>query len=212
MPRREISNDNTHNDEIIIRAAKPEKDEGIVFAQFLDEASEGFIKSMLGNKVYEIISDAYVKSNNDYSFENAYMIEFKSEVVGIVSGYTTVEKEGFNRQILSQSSKGGKFRIKMFSFIGRILSRFLGPRGKEEFYIQAIAVSRHIRGQGLGQRLLKHISGIAIKKGSKKLSLDVSSKNIKAINSYKKFDMEVSSYWPNFLKLPPVFSRMEKKL
>ena len=53
---------------------------------------------------------------------------------------------------------------------------------------------------------------LAIKKGFKTLSLDVSSKNENAINSYKKFGMEIFSFWPNFLKLPPVFTRMVKEL
>jgi ribosomal protein S18 acetylase RimI-like enzyme len=69
-----------------------------------------------------------------------------------------------------------------------------------------------MHGKGLGQRLLKHSCEIARKKGSKTLSLDVSSKNENAINSYKKFGMEISSFWPDFLKLPPVFTRMVKEL
>ena len=71
----EISRDNIQDDAIIIREAMPKLKEGFVFAQLFDEASEGFFKSMLGIKTYEIIADAYVKSNNEYSFENAMMIE-----------------------------------------------------------------------------------------------------------------------------------------
>jgi len=100
----------------------------------------------------------------------------------------------------------------MFSLAGRILSHFLGPRGKEDYYLQAIAVSSQMRRKGLGQRLMKHSGEIAINKGSKTLSLDVSSKNEKAINSYKKFGMETFSFWPNILILPPVFTRMVKEL
>ena len=59
---------------------------------------------------------------------------------------------------------------------------------------------------------MKQSGEIAIKKGSKTLSLDVSSKNENAISSYKKFGMEISSFWPDFLKLPPVFTRMVKEL
>jgi len=206
-----ISSGIIQDDSIIIREAKPNLEEGLVFAQLFDEASEGFIKSMLGIKTYEIIADAYVKSNNEYSFENVTIIEYQSKIVGIVSGYTCSEKEGFRKNILSQF-QGGKLRIMMFSVIGKILSRFLGPNGKEDYYIQAIAVSSQVRGKGLGQRLMKHSEEIAIKKGSKTLSLDVSSKNKKAIKSYYKFGMKIFSFWPNFLNLPPVFTRMEKEL
>ena len=199
-------------DTIIVREAKPDLEEGLVFAQFFDEASEGFFKKMLGTKIFEIIADAFVKSNNEYSFENAMMVEYNSKIVGMVSGYTYAEKEGFKRKILSQFPGGAKLRIMMFSIVGNVLSRFLGPRGKEDYYLQSIAISSQMRGKGLGQRLLKHSSEIAIKKGSKTLSLDVSSKNENAIKSYKKFGMEIVSFWPNFLKLPPVFTRMEKEL
>ena len=207
-----ISIGNIQDDTIIIREAKPDLEEGLVFAKLFDEASEGFFKSMLGIKTYEIIADAFVKSNNEYSFENVMMIEYKRKIVGMVSGYTYAEKEGFKRKILSQYHKGAKLRIMMFSAAGGVLSRFLGPRGKEDYYLQAIAVSSEMRGKGLGQRLLKSSREIAIKKGSKTLSLDVSSKNEKAINSYKKFGMEIISCWPDFLKLPPVFTRMVKEL
>ena len=208
----EIFSGNIQDDTIIIREAKPDLEEGLVFAQLFDEASEGFFKSMLGIKTYEIIADAFVMSNNEYSFENAIMIEYKSKIVGMVSGYTYAEKEGFKKNILSQFPRGAKLRIMMFSVVGNVLSRFLGPRGKEDYYLQSIAVSSQMRGKGLGQRLMKHSGEIAIKKGSKTLSLDVSSKNKNAINSYKKFGMEIFSFWPNFLKLPPVFTRMVKEL
>ena len=184
---------------------------GIIVGSFV-AASEGFFKSILGIKTYEIIADAFVKSNNEYSFENAMMIEYNSKIVGMVSGYTYAEKEGFKKKILSQFPGGAKLRIMMFSVVGNVLSRFLGPRGKEDYYLQSIAVSSQMRGKGLGQRLLKHSGEMAINKGSKTLSLDVSSKNENAINSYKKFGMKVTSFWPNFLKLPPVFTRMVKEL
>ena len=204
----EISIGNILDDAVTIRQAQPNLEEGLLFAQYLNEASEGFFKSILGIKTYEIIADAFVKSNNEYSFEKVTMIEYKSQIVGMVSGYTYAEKKGFKRNILSQFPKGAKLRIMMFSVVGRILSYFLGPRGEEDYYLQAIAVNSEMRGKGLGQRLLNSSRDIAIRKGSKTLSLDVSSKNEKAIISYHKFGMRIFSFWPDFLKLPPVFTRM----
>ncbi len=208
----EISIGNIQDDTIIIRRAKPDLEEGFVFAQFLNEASEGFFKSMLGTKTNEIIADAFIRPNNEYSFENVSMIEYKNTIVGMVSGYTFAEKIGFRKNILSNCHKGSKLRIMIFSIVGSMLSRFLGPQGKDDYYLQAIAVSSQIRGKGLGQRLMKHSSEIAIDKGSKTLSLDVSSKNEKAINSYYKFGMQIDSTWPNFLKSRSVFTRMVKEL
>jgi len=207
-----ISSGIIQDDAIIIRAAKPELEEGLVFARYFDEASEGFFRKMLGEKTYEIIADAFVKPNNEYSFENAMMIEYNSDIVGMVLGYTYAEKAGFTKGILFQYPGGAKLKIRMFSVLGNVLSRFLGPLGEEDYYLQSIAVSSQMRGKGLGQRLMKYSSEIALEKGSKTLSLDVSSKNGNAINSYKKFGMDVVSVWPNFLKLQPVFTKMRKEL
>lgn len=195
-----------------IRNANPELEEGLLFAAYLNEASEGFFKSILGKDTFEIIAEAFVKSNNDYSYENVFVIEYNNDVVGMVSGFTKSEKESFDRKILSRSSKGSNGKKWMFSVIGRILSRFLGPPGEDDFYIQAIAINNQMRGKGLGQKLLEHISEKAIEKGAKTLSLDVSSKNSKAIKSYNRFGMEVASSWPNFLNITPIFTRMEKRL
>jgi len=200
------------DDLILIRKAKPDLDEGIAFAHYFNEAAEGFFKSTLGERAFEIIADAYVKTNNEYSYENVVVIEYKGDIVGMASGYTYFEKVGFEKRILSEFKAGAKFRIRVFSLISKFLSRALGPRCDDEYYLQAIAISSEVRGKGLGQRLLNHSQGIAIEKGARLLSLDVSSKNENAISSYNKFGMSVASNWPNFLGIPPVFTRMVKKL
>jgi ribosomal protein S18 acetylase RimI-like enzyme len=200
------------NEEILIRKAKPDLEEGLVFAQLFDEASEGFFKSMLGNKTHDILADAFVKTNNEYSFENVSIIEYKNKIAGMVSGYILAEKQGFTKNVLSQFPHGAKRQILMFSLMGKILSRFLGPKGQEDYYLQSIAVNSELRGKGLGQKLLKYSTDVAIYKGCKTLSLDVSSKNKKAIISYNRFGMKTKSHWPNIKIIPPVFTRMLKEL
>lgn len=199
-------------EEITIRKAKQDLEEGNAFAHFFNEASEGFFTSILGVKTDEILARAFIEPNNEYSFENVWMLEYKNKVVGMVSGYTLFDKKRFRKNILSEFWDGARLRIMMFSLIGRVLSSFLGPRETDDYYLQAIAVSKLVRGKGIGQKMLKHIEEIAIQKESKTLSLDVSSKNEKAIRSYQKFGMEVHSIWPDFLKMPSVFTRMVKEL
>jgi ribosomal protein S18 acetylase RimI-like enzyme len=208
----EIPKNNIQEGKIIIRQAKPIPEEGLQYAKFLNEASEGFFQSMLGNATYDIISEAYVKTNNDYSYENTYFIEYDNSIVGMISGYSKPQKDGFDDKILKRSVAGSKIKIKIFSITGRILSHFIGPKSNDEYYIQAIAISSDMRGVGLGQKLLNYIERFCLENGCSVLSLDVSSKNTTAIKAYNKFGMKVSSYWPNFLKLPPVFTRMEKQL
>ena len=203
---------NLQDKQLTIRSAESDLNEGLAFAHFFDEAADGFLKSMLGDMAFDIIAEAYVKENNEYSFENVSIAEYKGQIIGMVSGYTYDDKKAFSKNIVVQSSKGSKFRINMFLLVGKFLSRVLGPRKKGDYYLQAIAVDSEMRGKGIGQLLLKHSEELAVAKGSEILSLDVSSKNVKAIKSYHNFGMLKYSHWPNFLKLPPVFTRLEKNL
>ena len=204
--------ENNQDNEFVIREAKPDLEEGLVFAELFDEASEGFFSSVLGSRMNEILAEAYIKLNNEYSFENASVIEYEGTVVGMVSGYTHSEKKEFTRNILGQFSSGARLNIISFTLIGRILSRFLGPRGQGDYYLQAIALKSEMRGKGLGQKLLLHSVETANKKGARTLSLDVSSKNTRAIKSYRRFGMRESSSWPNLPMFPSVFTRMTKDL
>lgn len=212
LERIKTANGDIKNSAIVIRKAKPTKVEGLLYAQYLNMASEGFFESILGKKTFEIIAKAFIETNNEYSFENVAVIEYNNTIVGAVSGYSNADKKVFKKNILSQCNTEAKSRIMMFSLVGKLLARFLGPVGDDDYYLQAIAVESKIRGKGLGQSLMNYSKEVAIQKGAKTLSLDVSSKNNIAIKSYKKFGMEISSQWPNFLKLPPVFTRMMIKI
>jgi len=196
----------TKNNNIIFRAAPPQYNKGLVYARLYDETAEGFFKSMLGKNAFTTIAEAYVKPNNEYSFENITFAELQNEIVGMVSGYTANEKQRFHNKIHRNR------KTLSFSIVGSLLSRFLGPKGTGDYYIQAIIVDKKMRGKGIGLNLIKHIEERAIEKESKTLSLDVSSKNDKAIALYKRHGMTVESLWPNFPLIPPIFTRMTKKL
>jgi ribosomal protein S18 acetylase RimI-like enzyme len=196
----------TSNDEIIIRAAKPQFEEGLIYARLFDETAEGFFKSMLGVDAYRIIADAYVKSNNEYSFENIAFAEYRNIIVGMVSGYTTSEKQSFRKKILKNKS------TLSFSVVSRFLSRFLGPKVKGDYYLQAIIVDEKMRGKGVGESLINCIEDKAIEKAAIILSLDVSNKNDKAMALYKRQGMTVDSHWPNLPLIPHIFTRFTKNL
>ena len=198
------------NNEYNIRKAKPDFKEGLIFAQYFDDASEGFFKKILGAKVHEIIAKAFVETNNSYSHENAWMLEYEGRIVGMASGYTTAEKAGFNQRILFQVADDARLRSGALAATGRFLSLFLGPKGKADYYLQALAISPEMRGKGMGQKMLEHSETIAREKGCKTLSLDVMGGNKRAIKSYVRFGMTSTSSFPNLPKITPVFSRMEK--
>ena len=74
---------------IVLRAAKPNFDEGLVFARYLDEAAEGFFRFMLGGRAAQIVAEAYTQSDNDYSFQNVTIAEHDQLIVGMALGFTT---------------------------------------------------------------------------------------------------------------------------
>jgi len=86
--------------EIVIKKAQPTLEEGEIFARFFDETAEGFFSALLGARAYKLISRAYVKSGNSYSYKNVSFVLSDSEIIGMVSGYCTSDKWMFNSRIL----------------------------------------------------------------------------------------------------------------
>jgi ribosomal protein S18 acetylase RimI-like enzyme len=207
----EISRSNIKG-QITIRPGNPTFDEGLVCAKYMDEAAEGFFTSMLGKKAYEKIAAVYIEKNNGYSYEYVVFAELDNEIVGMWSGYTYQDKNEFDRNILHKKSKEDKMRLWFFKLIEKFLSFFLGPKSADDFYLQSLAVSKTMRGMGVGAKLMQCGFEMAIKNKSRILSLDVSSGNKKAIKLYKKIGMVEDSHWPNLPLIPSVFTRMIKNL
>jgi ribosomal protein S18 acetylase RimI-like enzyme len=182
--------------EIKIRKAKPDYEEGLVFARLFDKTSEGFLSRMLGKEAYENVAFAV----------------HGERICGMVSGYTYNMKKKFLHSILAQSTIGKKGNIRRFHFVGSILKRAMGAKHPGEYYLQAIIVTEDHRGRGLGKNLMNWIEDDAIGKKAQTLALDVASKNNCAIILYQRQGMTIDSRWPRFPLLPSVFTRMRKKL
>ena len=198
--------------EIKIRKARPVHEDGLAFASLFDKTSDGFLSRMLGEEAYEIIAEAFLKPNNEYSYENVAFAEKGESICGMVSGYTFGMKKKLQNSVLAQSTKGKKGAIRRFHFVGSILMRAMGAKHLGEYYLQAIIVTEDYRGKGLGNKLMGWIEHDAIEKGAQTLALDVASKNKSAISLYHRQGMTVDSRWPRFPLLPSVFTRMSKKL
>ena len=82
-----------------------------------------------------------------------------------------------------------------------------------DFYLQAIAVDKELRGDGVGSVLMDFFEEQARASGSTRLSLDVSAKNEGACRFYERRGMNVESQWPKHLPIPGLkFYRMTKAL
>ena len=197
---------------IVLRAAKPTFDEGLVFARYLDEAAEGFFRFMLGGRAAQIVAEAYTQSDNNYSFQNVIIAEHDQLIVGMALGFTAEQRRRFSDQPLKQAAGFPALRMRAVRILCAPLLRILTTIADGDFYLLAIAIDKEIRGEGVGSALMDSIEERARASGSTRLSLDVSAKNEGARRLYERRGMSVESEWPRARFIPRLFVRMTKTL
>ena len=198
---------------IVLRAAKPTFDEGLAFARYLDEAAEGFFRFMLGRRAAHIIATAFAQPAHDLSYQNVTFAERGKLIVGMVSGYTAEEHRRSSRRPLKQAAGRCNLRMRVVLVLFAPLMRIIDSISDGDFYLQAIAVDKELRGDGLGSVLMDHLEERARASGSARLSLDVSARNEGARRFYERRGMAVTSQWPKRLPVPGLrFYRMTKTL
>lgn len=198
---------------IIIRAANPALDEGLVFARYLDEVAEGFLGLMYGRRVSDIIATAYCQPDHDYSFHNVTFAERDKGIVGMAAGYTAEQHRRSSDQPLKQAPGYSAMRRMVVGTLCAPLLRILDTLADGDFYLLSIAVDEALRGKGVGSALIDSIEDRARASGSTRLSLDVSAKNVSARKLYERRGMTVESQWPTRLAIPGLkLLRMTKTL
>ena len=204
---------NSERDSITLREARPTLDEGLKFARYLDVASEGFFRFMLGRRMVEIVAEAYLQPGNDFSYHNVIFAEKAGSVVGMASGYTG-EQHGLHTSTPFEVMVGSlPFRAKVIAFLFAPLFHVLDSIPEGDFYLQSIGVDDDFRGQGIGSILLDAVEERAFFRGANRLSLDVSGKNPGARRLYERRGMRVESRWPKHLWIPGIrLLRMAKPL
>ena len=198
---------------IILRAAKPTLDEGLAFARYLDEAAEGFFRFMLGRRAQHIVATAFCQPDHDLSCQNVTFAERDKVIVGMVSGYTAEQHRRSSRRPLKRAAGRRNLRMGIVLVLFAPLMRIIDSIADDDFYLQAIAVDKELRGEGVGCDLMDSIEDRARESGSTRLSLDVSAKNEGACRFYKRRGMTTESQWPKRLPIPGLrFYRMTKSL
>lgn len=198
--------------ETILRPAKPEYDEGLLFARYINEAAEGFFDFMLGRNSKSIIAKAFIEFGHTLSYENVIFAEKGGKVVGMSSSFSGNQHREFSEGPLKKAASRSAVRMKIVRTLFSPLWRILESIPDDDFYIQGIAVEPKLRGEGIGSILMNDIESRARSNGSKRLSLDVSAKNKSARKFYEKLAMTELSNWPRTRFLPTVFVRMSKDL
>lgn len=185
----------------------------MVFARYFDEVTEGFFRLMLGRRVVEIVATAYTQPGHDLSCEHITFAEQDNVIIGMACGYTAEQHRHASDEPLKQAAGSSALRMRVVATLCAPLMRILDTIADGDFYLQAIAVDKEHRGQGLGSTLIDAIEDQAIAAGSTRLSLDVSASNRTALRLYEHRGMSVESEWPKRLKIPGLrFLRMTKTL
>ena len=200
-------------DSIVLRPAKSTLDEGLTFARYLDEAAEGFFRFMIGRRVEQVIATAFLQPGHDLSHQNVTFAEQEGTIVGMVSGYTAKQHRASSRRPLKDAAGKRNLRMRIVSVLFAPPKRIIDSTSDEDFYVQAIAVSKELQGGGVGSTLMDFIEEEARTSGSTRLALDVSAKNESARRFYSNRGMSVESQWPKRLPIRALkFCRMIKKL
>jgi ribosomal protein S18 acetylase RimI-like enzyme len=197
---------------IVLRSARPLVEEGLFYARYLDQAAEGFFRFMLGRRAAEIVAAAFVQPDNDYSHQNVTFAERNRVVVGMVSSFTALQRRRFTDHPLKRAAGSRHLRMQIVTALCAPLLRILETIAEGDFYIQAIAVDKELRGGGVGSILMDDVEKRAVASGSARLTLDVSAKNKAARRLYERRGMTVESAWPKPWFLPTLFVRMTKPL
>ncbi len=200
-----------HQDEIILRAANADLDEGRSFAALLDRSAEGFFRFWLGRNAVEIVAEAFIQPNHDLSYQNVTFAEHDKTIVGMVLGYTAEQHHLASDQPLKIAAGRFNLRMKIISILFAPIMRIIDSIADGDFYLQAIAVDKGLDGKGIGSILLDFIEERGAASGSGRLVLDVSAKNERARRFYERRGMTVESQWPKRLPISGLrFYRMTK--
>ena len=198
---------------IVLRAANPTFDEGLAFAHYLDEAAEGFFRFMLGRRAEYIIATAFVQPDHDLSYQSVTFAERDNVIVGMFSGHTAEQHRSSSLQPLKRAAGRLNLRMRIVQILFAPLMRIVDSIADGDFYLQAIAVDRELRGDGVGSVLMDSFEKQARASGSTRLSLDVSARNEGACRFYERRGMSVESQWPKRWAIPGLkFYRMTKGL
>lgn len=196
-----------------LRPANPTLAEGQVFARYLDEAAEGFFRLMLGRRSADILAEAFTLPDHDLSYQYVTFAKRDKVMVGMVSGYTADQHRLSSDRPLKNAAGKLNFRMMIVSIVFAQVLRVIDTVADDDFYLQAIAVDRKFRSQGVGTALIDFIEEKAVASRSAQLSLDVSAKNENARRLYEQRGMSVGSQWPKRLVIPGLrLLRMTKAL
>jgi ribosomal protein S18 acetylase RimI-like enzyme len=166
------------------RRARPE--DSFYFSELMQLSAPLFFPTLFGEKFTAVIRKLFVRPNNLFSYENAYVAECDNEVAGIILGYnySSKSKAELHTGGLLARHMGIEFAFRIIDFL-RLL-KTTGWIKKDEYYISNIAVYPRYTGSGLGRGLIARAEEDAKNIGMKRIGLDVETDNEPAMRLYEK--------------------------
>lgn len=86
----------------------------------------------------------------------------------------------------------------VYEYQGRIVGFYIASHVLDEVEIFTIAVDSAYQKMGIGKAMLNHLIDISKIRNDKEIWLEVSTKNIAAINLYRKFDFKIMGIRKNY--------------
>ena len=208
----EVLLENIGDQAMLLRPARPESGEGLLFARFLDQAAEGFFGFLLGRNSESITASVFMEPGHALSYEHVMFAEGEGGIVGMSLAYTGAQHRGFSDEPLKRAAGRNALRMKLIRTLLAPLWRILDTVPEGDFYLHGIAVDPALRGAGVGSLLMDDVEARGRAAGSTRLSLDVATKNMGARKLYGRRGMMEASEWPSSRFLPTVLVRMTKDL
>jgi ribosomal protein S18 acetylase RimI-like enzyme len=198
--------------ETTFRAAEPTVDEGRVYARYLDEVTEGFMRMRLGRGAPDVIAKVFTQPNHDLSYQNVSFVERQGRIVGMAAGFTAEQQRRFSEHVLRREVGGLALRVRTTAILFAPLLRILETIEDSDFYIVTMIIDGDLRGLGVGSEVLKHLEQRAHKANAARITLDVANNNEGARRLYERKGWVVESQWPSLPLIPPIFHRMAKPI
>lgn len=86
----------------------------------------------------------------------------------------------------------------VYEYQGRVVGFYIASHVLDEVEIFTIAVDSAYQKMGIGKAMLNHLIDISKIRNDKEIWLEVSTKNIAAINLYRKFDFKIMGIRKNY--------------
>ncbi len=195
-----------------LRAANPTLEDGLIFARYANEASEGFMRRFLGRRHEEIMADAFLRPGHDTSHEHVTFAECDNIIVGMITAYTEAQHRHSTLEPLRNAAGRLRLRMRAIELLLAPLLRLNDSMAKGDYYLHFIAVEQAERTAGVGSLLMDAFEKQARASGSARLSLDVSKSNTVARHFYEHRGWVTEWEWPKSRFMPALAVRMIKPL